>query len=107
MKYSREEVLRAMKVCANDDFEQCVAQECPYLGGDADGNVCIHDLIADVAEVMEHSEPIIHAEWRYYVNDENRPRWRCSNCRKLCRRNPHDKKRCSTCGAHMKMEGDR
>lgn len=58
-------------------------------------------------DALDHSEPIIHAEWRYYVNDENRPRWRCSNCRKLCRRNPHDKKRCSTCGAHMKMEGDR
>lgn len=104
MKLSREEIVRALKLCAADDFEQCVAQKCPYLGGDADGNVCIHNLIADVAEVMEHSEPIVNAVWRYYVNDEGKARWRCSKCGKLCRRDPHDKKRCSSCGAHMMKE---
>lgn len=104
MNLSREEVARALKLCAADDFEQCVAQECPYLGGDANGNVCIHNLIADVAEVMKHSEPIVNAVWVYYTNDEGRARWHCSNCGKLCRRNPRDKKRCSICGAHMRME---
>ena len=55
-------------------------------------------------EQLEHSEPIVNAEWRYYVNDEGKARWRCSKCGKLCRRDPHDKKRCSSCGAHTTKE---
>lgn len=49
-------------------------------------------------------EPVINAKWRYYTNDEGRARWRCGNCGKICRRDPHDKKRCSNCGAHMSGE---
>ena len=49
-------------------------------------------------------EPVINAKWRYYTNDEGRARWRCSNCGKLCRRDPRDKKRCSNCGARMSKE---
>jgi len=49
-------------------------------------------------------EPVIRAVWKFYRNDENRARWKCSNCSKICRRNPHDKCRCSVCGAYMKME---
>ena len=48
-------------------------------------------------------EPVVNALWEYYTNDEGRARWRCSNCKKICRRNPRDKKRCSNCGAHTKM----
>jgi rubrerythrin len=55
-------------------------------------------------ELLEHSEPIVNAEWRYYVNDEGKARWRCGNCGKICRRDPHDKARCSRCGAHMAKE---
>lgn len=103
MKYNREEVFRALKLCAADDFEQCVAQACPYLGGDADGNVCIHHLIVDVAEVMEHSEPIVNATWVYYTNDEGKARWRCSACGHVVKHDPNDFKRCA-CGAHMAKE---
>ena len=49
-------------------------------------------------------EPIVNAVWVYYTNDEGKARWRCSKCGKLCRRDPHDKKRCSSCGAHMTKE---
>ena len=106
MKLSREEIVRALKICCTDDIEQCAEQKCPYLGGDPDDaeHVCVHSLIVGAAEVMEHSEPIVNAEWRYYVNDEGKARWRCSKCGKLCRRDPHDKKRCSICGAHMTKE---
>lgn len=90
----REEVIKELKQVATDDYVM-------------ENNEYHAILCGEAAELLEHSEPVLHAEWRYYVNDENRPRWRCSNCRKLCRRNPHDKKRCSNCGAHMKMEGDR
>lgn len=54
--------------------------------------------------MLEHSEPIVNAVWEYYTNDEGKARWRCSKCGKLCRRDPHDKKRCSSCGAHMTKE---
>lgn len=50
-------------------------------------------------------EPIINAVWEYYTNDEGKARWRCSHCEKICHKHPHDKQRCSVCGAHMRMEG--
>ena len=50
------------------------------------------------------AEPVTNAVWHYYTNDEGKARWRCSKCGKLCKRDPHDKKRCSNCGAHMRKE---
>lgn len=44
------------------------------------------------------------AKWIYYLNDENKARWKCSECGKICRRNPHDKRYCSWCGSKMEME---
>ena len=68
------------------------------------GHDCNKAVLSDVHEALEGMEPIVHGVWEYYQNDEGKARWRCSNCGKLCRRNPHDKKRCSSCGAHMKCE---
>lgn len=42
--------------------------------------------------------------WVYYMNDENKPRWKCSCCGKICKRLPHDKLYCSHCGAKMRLE---
>jgi len=50
------------------------------------------------------AEPVIDAFWHYYINDEGRARWSCTNCGKVCHKHPHDKQRCSVCGAHMRME---
>lgn len=44
------------------------------------------------------------AKWIYYRNDENKARWRCSQCGKICRRNPYEKRYCSWCGCKMEME---
>lgn len=55
-------------------------------------------------ELLKKLEAPVEAVWMYYTNDEGKPRWRCSNCGKVCRRNPHDKKRCSECAGHMRME---
>lgn len=41
--------------------------------------------------------------WEYYTI-EMRPRWKCSCCGKVVRRNPHDKLYCSACGARLRME---
>ena len=49
-------------------------------------------------------KPLIEAVWKYSLDDENRPRWRCSNCGKTCHRNPYDKHYCSQCGAEMRTE---
>ena len=43
-------------------------------------------------------------KWVYYTNDENKPRWKCSNCGKICRRDPYDKNYCSKCGSRNTKE---
>ena len=42
--------------------------------------------------------------WVYYYNDEGKARWKCSECGKVCKRNPYYKQYCSRCGAKMRME---
>lgn len=43
-------------------------------------------------------------KWVYYVNEEGKPRWKCSECGKICRRDPHDKYYCSRCGSRNSKE---
>lgn len=45
------------------------------------------------------------AKWVYYINDEGKARWKCSECGKRCKRNPREKAYCSSCGCKMSMEG--
>ena len=98
MNLSREEVIAAIRC----EIKYVTENGMP---GD-DDSVTLDIITAEAAlEQLEHSEPVVNAVWVYYTNDEGRARWRCGNCGKLCRRNPHDKKRCSSCGAHMRMEG--
>ena len=94
---TREEIIKGL---------EAAHQESGRYGADEFGERAIVDraVIWDALEIIRHSEPIVNAEWRYYVNDEGKARWRCSKCGKLCRRDPHDKKRCSICGAHMTKE---
>lgn len=89
---TREEIIKSLNRAAEDE----------WLLKRADYYALVCKLAADA---LEHSEPVVNAVWVYYTNDEGRARWRCGNCGKLCRRNPHDKKRCSRRGAHMRMEG--
>lgn len=42
--------------------------------------------------------------WVFYINDEGRARWKCSECGKICRKNPYEKHYCSKCGTKMRME---
>jgi Zn finger protein HypA/HybF involved in hydrogenase expression len=46
----------------------------------------------------------VFGTWVYYLNDEGKARWKCSECGKVCRRNPHDKLYCSTCGSRNHLE---
>ena len=59
--------------------------------------------LIDNAPTLKY-EPVIDAVWQYYTNDEGKARWRCSHCGKICHKHPYDKRRCSVCGAHMRME---
>ena len=45
-----------------------------------------------------------YAVWVYYRNEDGKARWKCSECGKVCKRNPHDKRFCSNCGKPMRME---
>ena len=44
------------------------------------------------------------AVWKYSTDDENKARWKCSHCGKICHKNPHDKNYCSNCGCKMRLE---
>ena len=43
-------------------------------------------------------------KWLYYLNEEGEARWRCSECGKICRRDPYIKRYCSWCGSKMTKE---
>jgi len=55
-------------------------------------------------ELLKMLEVPIEAKWHYYTNEEGKARWKCTNCGRMCKRNPYDKQRCSTCGAHTTLE---
>ena len=42
--------------------------------------------------------------WLYYVNEEGKARWKCSQCGKIIRRGVDEKLYCSRCGARMRKE---
>ena len=74
--------------------------------GELDGDYIIISYITAkrMVELLKNLEVPVEAKWRYYTNDEGRPRWRCGNCGKIIRQGAHEKKRCSCCGAHMRTE---
>jgi len=95
-----------MRLIDADEFEviswSAQGQRGDYARGYDDGIQFMAEKI-DKAPTIE-AEPVINAVWQYYMNDEGKARWRCGNCGRICRRDPHDKLRCSTCGAHMTKE---
>ena len=44
------------------------------------------------------------AVWIYYTNDEGKARWKCSNCKKICKHNPYYKRYCSQCGKRIRLQ---
>ena len=74
----------------------------PELNGDY---VAVSYIAAKRAvELLKKLEAPVEAVWEYYTNDEGKARWRCSACGKICHKHPHDKRRCSNCGAHTRMQ---
>ena len=48
--------------------------------------------------------PAPKAKWHYYLNKNNKVRWKCSNCGKVLHKYPRDEYYCGRCGAEMSME---
>ena len=46
----------------------------------------------------------VPATWEYYLNDEGKARWKCSECGKICKHDPYYKLYCSQCGSKMRKE---
>lgn len=75
---------------------------CGNLYGDA---VTVDIVTArQTLELLKMLEAPVEAKWHYYINDEGKARWKCTNCGKIIRRGAHEKRRCSVCGAHMTEE---
>lgn len=55
-------------------------------------------------EALEMMKEATFGKWVYYTNDENKARWKCSECGKICRRDPADKLYCSHCGSRNQKE---
>lgn len=71
-----------------------------------DGDYVTVDIITArrTVELLKKLEAPVEAKWHGYTNEEGKARWKCTNCGKLVRRRPSDKKRCSWCGAYMSEE---
>ena len=41
-------------------------------------------------------------KWVYYINDEGKARWKCSECGKIIKGRQFEKLYCSRCGAKMR-----
>ena len=61
-----------------------------------------YEITVRGAEVMTKDAKF--GKWIYYTNDESKARWKCSNCGKICHRDPHDKNYCSRCGSKNMKE---
>ena len=49
-------------------------------------------------------KPAKFGKWLYYINDEGKARWKCSECGKIIRHGAAEKLYCSHCGAKMSRE---
>lgn len=100
---NRTEELRQQLIA---ELETAIA-DCEKYGNDEYGQAPVHVNIITArrtVELLKKLEAPVEAKWHGYTNEEGKARWKCTNCGKLVRRRPSDKKRCSWCGAYMSEE---
>ena len=68
-----------------------LAGSIPTLGSNGEGGITVQ-------------KEARFGKWIYYVNDEGKARWKCSECGKICHKRPTDKQYCSWCGSKMSFE---
>ena len=100
---NRTEELRQQMIA---ELEVDIADFEKYGGDEFGSDSVAIDIITArrTLELLKKLEVPVYAKWHYYTNDEGRPRWKCTNCGKIVRREPTEKKRCSRCGAYMNKE---
>ena len=102
MNTNRDDDLISRSALLDEMMAGCMPVDQSGLSGVLGDEDSIRSYIESAPAVK--AEPVIEAFWHYYTNDEGRARWKCTHCGKLCHKRPHDKRRCSSCGAHMRME---
>ena len=50
------------------------------------------------------SDTNLKGVWVYQTDDEHTPRWVCSNCGRVVKRDPYDDRYCPRCGAAMRKQ---
>ena len=100
---NRTEELRQQMI---EQLETDIADFEKYGGDEFGSDSVAVDIITArrTLELLKKLEVPVYAKWHYYQNEEGRSRWKCTNCGKMLRRLPTDKRRCSRCGAYMKGE---
>lgn len=89
--------------CCLDEERDCKSN-CPYY---RDEMGCMDDLLVAALEVLKSVEPVVHAHWTFY-EDEQGDWW--DKCPVCGWKNPNiggyppDIPRCPECGAHMDEE---
>ena len=99
---NRTEELKQMMIEQFDKaIDECANRDCS--DDEHKHDVFIDDIAAKrLFELLKRIPK--DAKWHYYTNDEGKPRWKCTECGKLCRRRPTDKLYCSRCGSKMSFE---
>lgn len=98
MEKLKSRVMAGLRACYNNCSAGC--KPCPYFP--AHDTDCLDSLHADAVKLIEY----LGAEglWIYCPDDEGRPRWKCSRCGKIVRKDPADKVHCALCGQRNRKE---
>jgi len=100
---NRTEELRQQMI---DQMETAIAEFDKDGCGDLYGDSVHVDIVTArrTVELLKKLEAPVEAKWHYYTNEENKARWKCSECGKVCKHNPYYKQYCSQCGSKMRCE---
>lgn len=52
------------------------------------------------------AEPVVHAHWDKYADEDLEPYWKCSHCNRELSDNPFYYNRCPYCGAKIDEEAE-
>lgn len=75
---------------------------CRYKDGANDATGCKMHLADDCLTLI--GALAAEGTWIYCPDDEGRPRWKCSRCGKIVRKDPAEKLYCATCGQRNRKE---
>lgn len=97
----RERVEKRLRCCKNESCVFC-RDFCRLNDGANDATGCKARVADDCLTLIG----VLAAEgtWVYCPDDEGRPRWKCSRCGKIVRKDPAEKLYCDACGQRNRKE---